>query len=89
MARVEPFPICIFPEFQLTMQAKTPVPVLVQHGKDNIWQDDADGQHIADWYPNSKYSLYENSGIYPMIEESGKWVAEMRDFCAGEFKKKK
>ena len=48
IARVEPFPEYVYPDFQLTMQAKTQAPVLVQHGRNNVWQDDADGQHIAD-----------------------------------------
>lgn len=84
MARAEPFPECVYPDFQLTMQSKTDAPVLVQHGHDNIWQEDADGEHIKDWYPNGRYTLYEKSGIYPMIEESGKWIAEMREFLTTE-----
>jgi pimeloyl-ACP methyl ester carboxylesterase len=85
-ARVDPFPECVYPDFQLVMQKKTDSPVLIQHGKDNVWQRDGDAEAIRDHYPNSKLTFYEQSGIFPFIEEAGKWTAEMREFCAGESK---
>jgi pimeloyl-ACP methyl ester carboxylesterase len=88
-ANAQPFPEIVYPDFQLTMQGKTDGPVLVQHGRNNVWQDDADAEHIRDWYPNGRVTFYDQSGIYPMIEEPAKWIAEMRDFCAGEGKPKK
>jgi pimeloyl-ACP methyl ester carboxylesterase len=70
----------ISPEFDTFRQKKSEVPLLVQIGAKAKWTQQGDAEKIKAHYPNGRLSIYEESAMFPPLEESAKWAAEMRTF---------
>lgn len=52
----------------------------MQVGANATWTQVADADKIRAHYPNGKLTVYADSAMMPPIEETAKWVAEMRAF---------
>lgn len=72
--------VVISPEFDISREKKPSIPVLVMVGKKSLWTSVVDNERLAKNYPQSRLVVFENSGMFPFIEEADRFQAEMRQF---------
>lgn len=85
--------VYLSPDFDISRERKPDkLPALVIVGRKSLWTDVTDSERLARNYALGKTVVFENSGMFPFVEENEKFIKTLKDFFdkhAPKEKKKK
>jgi len=70
----------VTPDFELSRQAKTNVPILIQAGERNLWTVPDDPRKFTDHYPQATVEAYPESAMCPFVEDAAAWAGDIAEF---------